>query len=777
MFKLNFLLVLIIFSQSVIGQQYTVSGYAEDMVTGERIIGAYVIDSISNKVVQTNNYGYYCLKGLKGKLALKAAFSGYKSGSINITLTKDTFITFKINQVSELEEVVVKSELYGRRAKSPLGLITIPVKQLTLVPSLGETDLLKSIQSQPGIKGGIEGSAGIYVRGGGSGENLFLLDDVPIYNVSHLYGFFSAFNSSAVKDIKLLKGSFPARYGGRTSSVIDVRSLEGNNKSIIGEVSVGFVSSRFTIDGPLFNDKTTFMLSGRRSYFDLYASSLKKTGLLDKGFPDYYFYDLNMRITHTLSNKDKLYLNFYKGKDNNNTINETSLTNVDVETLSARREENSGWGNIISSLRWNHTFENSLFVNTTLAYSGYDYFSKTLSNSSVLKLLENKQIDKKYKAVYSSNIADITLKTDFDYTLTKHKLSFGAGNIWHIYHPGENILSMDDQEIKQKLDTSFVNAVINANEPFIYIDDEYNVSQKLKINAGLRFSGLLSSREQDFNFEPRLSANYALSHSFVLKAGYSRMVQYLHLLSSSGVSMPTDLWVPALKSLKPLTSDQIDAGVSYEFNEMTIFNIEIYRKWLNNSYDFKNGASLMTDFSPWYEKTTQGKGFSEGIEASVDKQQGRLKWCINYTFSKANRSFAQLNNGISFPFKYDRRHDFNISTSYQLSKKLDVSAVWVYGTGYPISLPVEMYDPIMFTEMSVVYYPSRNNFSLPDYHRLDLGIHYNTSNKLGEQTISLDIFNAYNKKNPVSIYYAYCSFNYTYLLPIIPTITYTLRLK
>lgn len=461
MLKFKTLLFFLIIFKSAYSQTYNISGYVEDLNTGERAIGAYVVDNISKQVAQTNNYGFYTIRNVGSKSAIQATYTGFKSDVKYISLVNDTVLNFKINPVKELKEVVVVYSKYKNSVNTPLGLTTIPVKQLTLIPALGESDLIKSIQSQAGIKGGVEGSAGIFVRGGSGGENLFMLDDVPLYNVSHLYGFFSVFNSSAVKDIKLLKGCFPARYGGRVSSVIDVRSLDGNNKSLKGEISLGFISSKFTLEGPLFSDKTTFMVSGRRSYFDIYSGALKNSKLLDQDFPDYYFYDLNARLTHTFSQRDKIYLSIYKGKDNIQNINENKGMTGITETITSSRNETSGWGNLISSLRWNHIFGNSLFTNTTIAYSSYDYFTENQYKS--FNINTNSDIEKKYMASYRSNINDLIVKTDFNYSLSnKHLLSFGAGNTFHTLNPGKNSFIMDNQELNVKVDTSYTNQISNG---------------------------------------------------------------------------------------------------------------------------------------------------------------------------------------------------------------------------------------------------------------------------------------------------------------------------
>jgi outer membrane receptor for ferrienterochelin and colicin len=783
MFKLRIILLFLIsFHQVVLSQKQTISGYVEDINTGERIIGAYVIDNKTQNVAQTNNFGFYFLRITGHDASIQATYIGFKSDIINLHLNQDTLVNIQIEAIKELKEVEISASKFSHNINTALGFNAIPIKQLNSVPALGEPDLIKSIQNQPGIKGGVEGSTGIFVRGGGAGENLFILDDVPIYNVSHLYGFFSTFNNSAIKDIKLYKGCFPARYGGRASSVIDIRSLDGNKKAIAGEISIGVISSKFTIEGPLMNHKTTFMVSGRRSYFDLYAGALKSLKLLNLNFPGYYFYDVNFSLAHTFSPSDKLFLRFYNGKDRIGYQNENNFTESKSVLFSDVTNETSGWGNMIGSMRWNHNFSNSLFVNTTIAYSTYNYFILSNYNSSRKNLDFNEILNEKYSASYRSRISDLILKTDFDYSISNNqKLTFGFGNTFHVFNPGKNTYSMTNTELNLKTDTSFTNIPINDCEPFLYLEDELNLGQKTSIRAGLRLSGLAFENKLSINPEPRLSINYAISSKLVIKAGYSKMIQYLHLLTTSGLSMPTDVWIPALKGLLPLKSDQINVGISFGIKKLAIVSIEFYRKWLNHTTDFRNGASLLSDFTQWYDKTTQGEGNARGFEISIEKQEGDLKVSINYTLSKADRKYSELNNGNSFPFKYDRLHDLNISVNYQIAKKWDISALWQYGTGYPVTIPVEAYLPALnivrgIQHNYVYYYPSLNNFRLSSYNRLDIGVHYKTQNRLGEHTLSFDIFNVYNHKNAVNLYFLQnYSFKYIYLLPIIPSLTYTLK--
>jgi hypothetical protein len=352
------------------------------------------------------------------------------------------------------------------------------------------------------------------------------------------------------------------------------------------------------------------------------------------------------------------------------------------------------------------------------------------------------------------------------------------GGTLHTFSPGESYYNMNDEELKEKLDTSYLNKIINAGELYLYFDDEIKASHNLSINIGLRVSGLISRFEDYLNPEPRFSANYSLSPRLVFKIGYSRMIQYLHLLSNSGLTMPTDIWVPALEGLKPLKSDQINFGFSYDYRGKILLTVEAYQKYLNHATDFKNGASLLSDTSPWYVKTTQGFGSAKGLEISLAKREGYITGSVNYTLSSSDRKYDDLNNGDVFPYRYHRLHDFNISLNYKISRNWDVSALWSYGTGYPTTIPVEKYRPSMqIVHQFVLYYPSINNYRLPDYHRLDLGIHYNFTNRFGENHLSCDVFNAYNRKNVINMYLIGSNFKYTYLLPFIPSVTYSIKFK
>jgi hypothetical protein len=785
--KIEFIVLIlaVITLQEMNAQNHTISGYVEDLQSGERLLGAYVADSISEKVTQTNGFGFFSLKLPQGRHFIITTYVGYQGETFQVSLVQDTVHVFKLRAVNELQEVVVRASAYNRQANTPLGMVLIPIKQLTTLPALGETDVLKAIQQQPGIQGGIEGSAGIFVRGGGAGENLFIIDDVPVYNVSHLYGFLSTFNSSAVKDIKVLKGCFPASYGGRVSSVIDVRTRDGNSQAYSGEVSVGLISSKLMFEGPLGNPNTTFMVSGRRSYLDVFTNLMKKAGWIDESFPKYYFYDLNAKLVHTFSLRDRLYFSFYNGKDHIQNLNETAEASGTDVTFTESNNETSGWGNMVGSLRWNHSFGGNLFFNTTIAYSRYNYFTGRDYNSEEQDLLLNTSITREYHTEYTSQIHDLTGKTDFSYSITSRQtLKFGGGNTFHTFKPGTNQYTYHDELLEESMDTSYTNATIVANEFYLYAG--YTImTGGTTIDLGVRASGFIAGTEKYFIPQPRIALNYMLLHNLALKAGYSRMEQYIHLLSSSGLSMPTDLWIPATNQVKPLLSDQINAGFTFVWRSSITLSAEIYQKWLYHTANYRNGASLSTDLRPWYEKVTQGEGRAKGLEVIVEKIQGKVTGSIAYTISKADRQYPEINQGKAFPFQYDRKHNFNLNINCVLSEKWDVSAAWIYGTGYPATLAVEKYLPALGLYNidseyggEVDYYPSPNNVRMAAYHRLDAGLHYKLKSRIGEHTVSLDIFNIYNRKNPVYMYfsgYRAKTIAYEYLLPIIPTITYTLK--
>lgn len=711
-----------------------------------------------------------------------ASYVGCQSDEVDLVLKSDTSIVIPIDQNKELEEIIINARSNRNIINNQLGYKILSKETIRLLPALGEPDVLKAIQNQPGIQSGTEGSTNIHVRGGGSGDNLIVLDDIPLYNVSHLYGFFSSFNSMAIKDAKLLKGSFPARYGGRSSSVIDIRTIDGNTKKLSVNTNIGFISSSTTMDGPIFSDKTTYLISGRRSYFDSYSNIIKSAKLLKNSFPDYYFYDINAKIAHTFSKKNKIYFNYYSSKDDIKNINSSETDFTNNKAINLQQNELSGWNNQIFSLRWNHVFQNTMFNNTTLAYSRYNYFiNKSYEEQTQY---DDYKLYKVYKTDFKSHIYDLIFKSDFYYYYSDNlNFRFGFGSALHTVNPGRIKLYIDDDWNNEQNDTLFANKVIKFQEPYLYLEANLKFYQRFKLNLGIRQSGTYYNNHLNTNTEPRIHLNFKITDDIVLKSGFTTSYQYFHFLSTSGVNMPSDLWIPSINNINALKANQFNAGISINLFHNLLFTFELYKKQLYNITHYKNGASLLNDTEAWDTKITQGKGNSKGAELALSKNYGKITGNINYTYSIANRQYNELNNGIQFPFKYDRLHDFSVIINIALNKKLDFSLYWIYGTGYPVTLANEKYLPyFMIYSLSSEFggeihsFSSVNHIRLPDYHRLDIGIHYKIRKKKFQHIVSFNVFNAYNRKNPVYMYYNQYQYNklqYVSLLPIIPTLSYS----
>src|ERR1035437_9248054 len=598
--KLHFFFIFFIFTSSFIyAQTYTVSGYITINKSGETLISSTVFDKKSGKGSVSNSYGFYSITLPKGEVDLKYFYVGLATQSQNFKLAKDTVINIKLSESTELNEVTVLGNRNGFDVRSSqMSAINISATQIKSVPSLlGETDVIKALQLLPGVKAGAEGSAGMYVRGGGPDENLLILDGVPVYNVNHLFGFFSIFNADAIKDVTLYKGSFPARFGGRLSSVVDVRMNDGNDKEIHGNVSIGLISSKINIEGPIIKEKTTFNFSARRTYADLLSSPFiamaNSKSTSDKTSGGYYFYDLNAKISHRISDRDKLFLSTYMGDDvinvNNQYTYNSGSDNYNSGSTNTYKNTNIDkmdwkWGNIISALRWNHLINNKLFMNTTAAFTRYrfdmgigtDYESSTTSPATYSKETTNVR--------YKSGIVDYSAKVDFDYTPnSNHDIKFGANYTFHTFRPGvlvANSKTIEDNSTERN-DTTVGDKNVSAHETMIYAEDNISISRVFKINAGLHYSSFIVQKQFYNSLQPRLGARVLLNDKLSLKAGYAYMSQYIHLLSNSNISLPTDLWVPVTKRIAPMKSTQYSTGVYYNFKNIVDFSVEAYYKTMN----------------------------------------------------------------------------------------------------------------------------------------------------------------------------------------------------
>lgn len=786
LFLLFFLLSV---SSFIFSQKFTVSGYIENAESGEKLTGAAIYNPEAvNMGTIANTYGYYSITLPEMKLKLSVSYVGFITQTIKLNLRKDTIINFILKPGNQLEEVKIFAKKTEAQ-KTEMGKIDIPVKTIQKIPALlGEVDVLKAIQLLPGVQSGTEGTSGFYVRGGGPDQNLILIDGVPVYNVNHLFGFFSVFNADAISDVSIIKGGFPARYGGRLSSVLDIRMKEGNMKKFSGSASVGIIASKFTFEGPIIKDKTSFLISARRTYIDILTLPAQKIYLNNiepgiKSSSGYFFGDINAKINHKFSDKDRIYLSIYSGKDKAySKMTDTWEEFVDEFDSSLK------WGNITSAFRWNHILGKNLFANTTLTYSKYKfgvYVSEKYTDT------KRNEFDE-FSFDYSSGIEDYGAKMDFDYIPSvNHNIKFGINYIYHTFSPGVQALHTNSNNSGSKKDTTFGNSNIYANEYYLFAEDEMKVFKNLKANIGIHYSGFYVSDTLYQSLQPRISLRYLINSQWSIKAGYTKMEQYLHLLTNTTIGLPTDLWLPVTNNILPQKSTQYAFGSAYSYKGFD-FSIETYYKTMNNMIEYKEGASFLTYFEDedkskraWEQKIeTDGKGTSYGIEFLIKKNIGKTTGWLGYTWSKTDRQFSNISFGEAFPYTYDRRHDIGIVITHKFNDKIDIAGTWVYGTGNAVTLAYESYQELsenlyydLYGENLINHIEKRNNFRMPSYHRLDLGINFRKQKKYGNRIWSVGAYNVYNRKNPFFLRFERdengnrALFQYS-LFPFIPSISY-----
>jgi hypothetical protein len=743
--------------------RFTVSGYVTDAVSGERMIDATVYEKTSFNGTTTNNYGFYSLPLPPGKAEIIVSYLGYDPDTVLVQLSGDTVINFNLNMSSsEIDAVTVTAT--GRRAKiesTQMSMIDIPVEKFLKLPVIfGEADVLKVIQLLPGVQSGTEGSTGIYVRGGGPDQNLFLLDGVPVYNANHLFGFMSVFNPDAVKSVQLYKGGFPARFGERLSSVVDIRMKEGNEKEFHGNLAVGLISSKLSLEGPIVKDRTSYVISARRTYYDILAQPFImkfNQGQNDKTTGGYYFYDLNAKINHKFSERSRLYLSSYLGRDRAYSRNRSrpDFPDPSMDRYEYKDSYGLGWGNMITALRWNYLITNKLFSNTTLTYSKYD-FDVTIESSSENLSTKQKEVD---YFRYFSGIEDVGAKIDFDWYLSpRHSVKFGTGYTFHNFKPGVTTFRYDPMEGDNGLDTVVGDMKVRANEFVMYAEDNIDLTSKLKVNAGVRLSLFNVQDTSYFVFQPRLSLRYLATDDLSFKISYSKMAQFVHLLTSSAISLPTDLWLPVTRRFEPPVSHQVAAGTGFLIPGDLEVTVEAFYKTMDNLIEYKEGAFFGGTGAGWESKVEKGRGWAYGAEFMIEKSYGKLTGWIGYTLSWTMRKFDNLNFGRTFPAKYDRRHDISVALTHKFNDRVDMGLVWVYGTGNAATLGASDYPPEDFFSdgyyySSVTDFPGRNNYRMPSYHRLDLGVNLHKQKKNGIRTWSFSVYNAYNRLNPFFIYW------------------------
>jgi len=754
------------------------------------LIGANIICSETQTGASTNAYGFFSFTQTEGEIRLKFSYIGYKTTEKTILLNQNTELNIRLEPQAQIDEIVVVGERSETGINSvQMGAIDIPLKIIKSTPALlGEADVMKTIQMLPGVQSGTEGMAGIHVRGGGPDENLILLDGVPLYNVDHMFGFFSVFTPEAVKKVNLYKGSFPARFGGRLSSVIDVRTNDGDMKNYHGMIGIGLISSKFQFEGPIKKDRTSFTVSGRRSYLDLMARPFMPK---DEKF-GYFFYDLNAKINHRFSDKSRLFLSFYNGRDQmDSEFKEKSDYYISEDKTKLN------WGNMISSLRWNYQFSPKLFSNTTFAYTQYRFKANTITKDKNLR----QEIENNYSSEYKSGINDWTANMDFEYHPSpSHQIKFGAGYLYHQFNPEVESSRIYHREDGVQVDTTYKslgNSQLNAHEMALYGEDNIKLSDKLSINAGLHISAFHVQGKGYASLQPRVSARFQATDNLSFKAAYSQMSQYIHLLTSYTITMPTDLWVPATKHIKPMRSNQYSTGAYYTGFKGWELSAEVYFKDMNNILEYKDGASFMGSSSNWTEKVEMGQGRSYGLELMLQKTVGNTTGWLAYTLAKSERKFEKggINNGEWFPYRYDRRHNINLTLSHKFSDKIDVGASWEFSTGGTTTLAEEK-TMIIRPESSPGYHyefrggdyiEKRNNYRMRSSHRLNVGINFHRKTKRGMGTWSFSVYNIYNAMNPTFLYkdteYEYDGttekektvLKKVTILPFIPSVSYTYK--
>ena len=749
-------------------QKRTISGYVMDAASKETLIGATIFDKNSGKGCATNSYGFYTLTLNQGQVDLQVSYVGYTQQSRALDLKENLSLNFMLETNTTLDEVVVEGTRATVSARNPqMSVVELPVQQIKSIPTLfGEADVLKAIQLLPGVQNGSEGSAGMYVRGGGPDENLLLLDGVPVYNVNHMLGFFSVFNPDALKNVTLYKGSFPAHFGGRLSSVVDIRMKEGDMQKYHGNASIGLISSKFNFEGPIVKDKLSFNLSYRRTYGDLLIKPALwiaswSTPEISKLSVGYYFYDFNAKLNWKISDKDRLYLSFYTGDDAIYFGVKNKDFMSDSTQYTHRIKLNWKWGNKVAALRWNHVLSQQLFMDASVNYTQYRHNLGMNLTEEDTYLPTNTVSKNVFDMVYKSGINDLTAKVDFDYTpLPNHEIRFGGNYTYHIFRPEVQSIQMSESQ-QSLVDTVTGSPNVYAHETALYAEDNMTFGDIFRMNLGVHYSTFTVEGKTYQSVQPRVSTSLMLASNLSLKAGYAYMTQYVHLLSNSSLSLPTDLWVPVTAKIVPMNAHQWSVGAFYELPRLFDISVEGYYKTMDNLLEYKDGASFFGSSERWDEKVCMGKGWAYGVEFLVQRSFGKTTGWIGYTWAHSKRQFDRegqiINNGKVFPAKYDRRHDISVTVQHKFSDSFDLSGTWVFSSGNCGTLGTQVYEglPNDWGEFQHINALERNNFRMGNYHRLDLGANFHIPFEYGTSTINVSVYNIYNHNNPFLVYTDY----------------------
>ncbi|MCO6498950.1 MAG: carboxypeptidase-like regulatory domain-containing protein [Vicingus serpentipes] len=766
-------------------EKYTLSGNVKDAVDGEDLIGVTIlVKELPGTGTTANVYGFYSITLPKGEYTIQYTFIGYKTQEFKLNFNQNLKKNIELStDAAELEEFEVTATRDDENIGSTdIGVTKVDMREIESIPVLfGERDVMKTLQLMPGVKSSGEGGAGFFVRGGGADQNLILLDGAPVYNASHLLGFFSVFNSDAIKDLKLYKGGIPAEYGGRLSSVMDIVMKDGNSKKMEVSGGLGLISSKLTVEGPIIKDKGSFIVSGRRTYADVFLKFSSNKTQRDASL---YFYDLNMKANYRFSEKDRVFLSGYFGRDN----------------LGYGDAFGFNWGNATGTLRWNHLFSDKLFSNTSFIYSQYNY--KIEIGEAGFKI--------------ASKIKDITLKEDLDYFLNdKNKLKLGGAIVYHTFDPGEVSSTEEDGVFNNtKIENRY------SFESALYISNEQKLASLLTVTYGLRYSnftqigpGEIYTYDQDGKvsdstdykswesvvsysaIEPRFALNYILNELSSIKASYSRSNQYLHLLSNSSSGSPIDAWMPSSNNIKPEVADQVSLGYFKNLKNNTYeFSVETYYKILQNAIDYRTGAEVTLNATVEGE-LLYGEGRAYGLEFFLKKKKGDFTGWLSYTLARTEKKFEEVNKNTWYPAKQDRTHDVSLVLMYALGERIKLSSSFVFYTGSAVTFPTGKY---VVDNQTINLYSDRNASRMPNYHRMDIGMTLENKKfkeqinaetgemekikKKVESSWNFSVYNLYGRENAYSIDFRENEDDPTKteiiqlsLFKIIPSISYNFR--
>ncbi len=752
-------------------KKVTISGYVSDSDNGEMLAGVTIYENRLKTGTSTNAYGFYSLTIPSGNYDLQYSYIGYQALNQKGVIDKDLTLNIAIKSAeTTLGEVIVEGKRTDENVRSTeMSMVKLDIKTIRMVPSLlGEVDLIKVLQLLPGVQPTSEGATGFSVRGGSADQNLIILDEATVYNASHLMGFFSVFNNDAVKNVTLYKGDIPAAYGGRLSSLLDVQMKDGNSKKTGFSGSIGTISSKLTIEGPLKKDRTTYLIAGRRTYADLFLPFAKDEAVRDNKL---YFYDLNLKLSHVINEKNRLYLSGYSGRD----VFKNPYSSI-------------GFGNQTASLRWNHLFSQKLFFNLSLIYSRYNYEIGTPENEPT-------------SFVWKSKLSDYSARFDFTHYLSgNHKLRYGATTMFHQFNPG-SVYGTGTSSIY----SDFVLPSQYALDHSLYISDDYKATGNFSIKYGLRLSAFQNigpatiysydkeyspvdstvyGRNKIFNtylsLEPRVAFTYILNDISSVKGSYSHTTQFITLAQNSTAGTPLDIWFPSTPNVKPQVSDQFSAGYFRNFRQnMYEVSGEVYYKTIGNLIDFRDHAQLF--LNQYLEGELRiGRGYAYGIETLVRKDEGRFTGWISYTWSRSYRVIPEINDGNRYCSPYDKPHSLNVVTNFEISRRITASATWIYATGLPVTFPT---GRAVIGNAIIPIYSNRNAYRMPDYHRMDLSITLKgRPEKKWHDELNLSLYNVYNRHNAWAINFVRDSADpnityaeKTYLFSIIPALTYNVK--